>query len=131
MLPVIKVGANAVVSPQHIGGLRMASELVRPMVVNFLDTMLRDEDSNLRIDEMVVPADAPCVGGAIRDIGLDSVPGVLLLAVRYGDGEWVYNPDRTDAVKAGETLIFLGSPDDSRSLRELIGGNSAAQPIGA
>jgi voltage-gated potassium channel len=128
---VRKVGANAVVSPQHIGGLRLASELVRPMVVTFLDTMLRDEDSNLRIDEVIVPADAPCVGEKIRDIGLETIPGVLLLAVRYREGEWVYNPHRTDEVKAGETLIFLGSPDDSRSLRELIGGSSAAQPKGA
>ena len=52
-----KVGANAVVSPPHIGGLRLASELIRPTVVNFLDTMLRDEDRNLRIDEVIIPAD--------------------------------------------------------------------------
>lgn len=49
---VRKVGADAVVSPQHIGGLRLASELVRPTVVTFLDTMLRDRELNLRIDEI-------------------------------------------------------------------------------
>jgi voltage-gated potassium channel len=127
---VRKVGANAVVSPQHIGGLRLASELIRPTVVNFLDTMLRDEDSHLRIDEVIVPADSGCVGQEIREIGLDAVPGVLLLAVRYSNGAWVYNPDRTDEVKAGETLIFLGSPADSSTLRELIGGNVTTGPVG-
>lgn len=126
---VRKVGANAVVSPQHIGGLRLASELIRPTVVNFLDTMLRDEDSNLRIDEVIVPADSPCVGREIREIGLEAAPGVLLLAVRYSTGSWVYNPDRTDEVKAGETLIFLGSPADSRTLRELIGGDVTTLPV--
>jgi voltage-gated potassium channel len=122
---VRKVGANAVVSPPHIGGLRLASELVRPTVVNFLDTMLRDEDKNLRIDEVIVPADSPHVGGTLRDLGLEAVPHALLLAVRYGNGEWVYNPARTDEVKAGETLIFLGSPEDSRALRDLVAGKPA------
>ena len=50
-----RVGANAVVSPTYIGGLRLASELIRPTVVNFLDVMLRDRDANLRIDEITLP----------------------------------------------------------------------------
>lgn len=125
---VRKVGANSVVSPQHIGGLRLASELIRPTVVNFLDTMLRDEDKNLRIDEVIVPAESPHVGGTIRDMGLDAIPGVLLLAVRYGNGDWVYNPARTEGVRAGETLIFLGSPEDSRAMRDLVAGDAPPPP---
>lgn len=125
---VRKVGANSVVSPQHIGGLRLASELIRPTVVTFLDTMLRDQDKNLRIDEVIVPADSPHLGGTIRDMGLDSIPGVLLLAVRYGKEDWVYNPPRTEVVRAGETLVFLGSPEDSRALRELVAGHPSTPP---
>jgi len=117
-----KVGANAVVSPQHIGGLRLASELIRPTVVTFLDRMLRDRDKNLRIDEVLVPEGASAVGKQIRHLGLDDLPGILLLAVRAGDGGWEYNPKRTEEVKAGQILIFLGSPDDSRKLRERLGG---------
>ncbi len=127
---VRKVGANSVVSPQHIGGLRMASELIRPTVVTFLDTMLRDEDRNLRIEEAVIPPDSPLVGGAIRDIGLDDIPGVLLMAVRFPDGDWTYNPSRTDRIRAGETLIFLGSPDDARALRERVQRPDGPAPLG-
>jgi voltage-gated potassium channel len=125
---VRKVGANSVVSPQHIGGLRMASELIRPTVVNFLDTMLRDRDRNLRIDEYVVPANSTAVGRPLRDAGLDRVPGVLLLAVRYPDGTWRYNPPRDDVVRVGETLIFLGSPEDARALRDELSSGDAPSP---
>ena len=125
---VRKVGANSVVSPQHIGGLRLASELIRPTVVNFLDTMLRDQDKNLRIDEVIVPSDSPYVGATIRDLRLEEIPGVLILAVRYGNGDWVYNPDRSSELHAGETLIFLGSPADTRALRDLIGGSAPKPP---
>jgi voltage-gated potassium channel len=121
-----KVGANAVVSPQHIGGLRLASELIRPTVVTFLDLMLRDQDRNLRIDEVLVPEGASACGKQIRHLGLDALPGILLLAIRSVDGSWEYNPSRTEEVTAGQILIFLGSPDDSRKLRERLGGELVA-----
>jgi voltage-gated potassium channel len=123
---VRKVGANAVVSPQHIGGMRLASELIRPTVVTFLDRMLRDRDKNLRIDEVLIPEGAPAAGKAINALGLENFPGILLLAVRSSDGGWQYNPQRTQIVEPGQVLIFLGSPKDSKALRDRLGGEFVA-----
>ena len=50
-----KAGADSVVSPAFIGGLRIASEMIRPTAVSFLDTMLRDREKNLRMEEIPVP----------------------------------------------------------------------------
>jgi len=118
-----RVGADAVVWPQHIGGLRLASELIRPTVVTFLDKMLRDRDKNLRVDEILIPDRAPSVDQEIRDLGLDRFPGLLLLAIHNREGGWEYNPPRDQRVRAGTSLIFfLGSSDDSRALRGELGG---------
>ena len=46
---LLTAGVDAVVSPSRIGGLRMASEMVRPKVVSCLDNMLRDQDNGLRV----------------------------------------------------------------------------------
>ena len=51
---MLRAGANATVSPSHIGGLRMASELIRPHVVGFLDTMLKEQGRTLRVEEIEV-----------------------------------------------------------------------------
>ena len=115
-----KVGADAVVSPQHIGGLRLASELIRPTVVTFLDKMLRDREKNLRIDEIAIASGTPAVGREIAELGLEEHPDLLLLAVRESDGSWEYNPPRTRRVEADTSLIFLGSPEDSRALRQRL-----------
>jgi voltage-gated potassium channel len=123
-----KVGADAVVSPDFIGGMRMASELIRPTVVTFLDTMLRDRDLNLRIDEMRIPEGSPAVGTALNRLGLEKVPGALLLAVRDAQGDWTYNPPRDRRVDADVVLIFLGSPEDSRALCEQLGGVMISLP---
>ncbi|MFQ5535881.1 MAG: potassium channel family protein [Gemmatimonadota bacterium] len=122
------VGADAVVSPNFIGGLRMASELIRPTVVDFLDTMLRDRDLNLRIDEIRIPEDSPAVGHALNRLGLEKVPHALLLAVRDRNGDWQYNPSRNRVVEPEMTLIFLGSPDDARALRDHLQGEMIAVP---
>lgn len=123
-----RVGADAVVSPNFIGGLRMASELIRPTVVTFLDTMLRDRDLNLRVDEMRIPEDSPAVGRPLNTLGLEEVPGALLLAVRREDGAWEYNPPRSGAVEAESTLVFLASPMDSLKLCERLGGVMISLP---
>jgi voltage-gated potassium channel len=118
---VRKVGADAVVSPQHIGGLRMASELVRPTVVTFLDSMLRDRGLNLRIDEVKIGAESPVIGMALNELGLEKLPHVLLLAVRTGE-HWEYNPPRSYKMEAGVVLVFMGSPEDAKVLRERLAG---------
>lgn len=120
-----KVGADGVVSPHHIGGLRLASELVRPTVVDFLDTMLRDTRSNVRIEEVAIPAGAPCVGTSIVDLGLRDLPGVLIVALRDVDGTWRYNPLRTDSIEAGMSIVFMASPEDRRELRSRMGVTSS------
>lgn len=102
-----RVGADAVVSPTFIGGLRMASEMVRPEVVSFLDVMLRDKDRNLRIEEVPVPA--ALVGKALSALHLKRNHDVLLLAVREKEG-WVYNPAEEYVLSEQSSLIFMGTP---------------------
>jgi voltage-gated potassium channel len=123
-----KVGANAVVSPHFIGGLRMASELIRPTVVSFLDAMLRDRELNLRVDEIRIPEGSPSIGKPLRELGLEKLAGILLVATRSPSGAWKYNPPRSDPVEAGSVLIFMGSPDESRRLCEQLGGEMIAVP---
>ncbi len=48
-------GADYVVSPQRIGGMRMASTALRPNVVSFLDIMLKESEGEWRIEEMLLP----------------------------------------------------------------------------
>lgn len=106
-------GADAVVSPDFIGGLRMVSEMVRPTVVSFLDIMLRDKDRNLRVEEVTVPRQRS--GVALKDLHLKRYPAVLLLAVKRGDG-WVYNPPEDHMVSEGDSLIIMTNPEERRKL---------------
>jgi voltage-gated potassium channel len=112
-------GADAVIAPSHIGGMRMASEMVRPSVVGFLDKMLRDRDRNLRIEEIEVPAGSSFAGHDVGDIDFRTEGNLLLLAVHQPDeGEYVYNPPLNHRVKPGSQLIVMGDPDGVAKMRE-------------
>ena len=67
---MLRAGANSTVSPSQIGGLRMASELIRPHVVGFLDLMLKEQGKTLRVEEIEVKAASPWAGSALHDLNL-------------------------------------------------------------
>jgi len=114
-----KVGADYVVSPTDIGGMRMASQMLRPAVVTFLDTMLRDKEQGLRVEEVEVKMGSALAGKTVGDSGIRSKTRALLVAIkRGGETGYDFNPADASVINEGDALIFIASPD---SLRELEG----------
>lgn len=111
-------GADAVVSPNFIGGMRLVSELLRPAVVRFLDEMLRDKRAAYRIEEIRLGDGATGLGVTLRDARIRERYGMTVLAVRASDDQsWVYNPDANEPIGPGMTLVVLGSPEQVLELR--------------
>lgn len=112
-----KVGADAVVSPAFIGGMRLASEMIRPTAVSFLDTMLRDKKGNLRIEELPIPGS--CIGKSVSFLRLRECGDLLLLALRNADA-WVFNPPEDAVLTEGVKLILMATPEARRLLEERL-----------
>ncbi len=112
-----KAGADSVVNPAFIGGVRMVSEMIRPQVVEFLDLMLRDRDKNLRIEEVVVPDGSWMVGRPIAEGQIRRNTNLLIVAVRQPGGQFVYNPGPETTIVSGMALIVLGETESVHKLR--------------
>lgn len=121
-----RAGADEIVSPDFTGGMRLASVMLRPHAVNFMDMMLRTED-NLRVEEIVVPANfKPCTVSA-----LGKSPEWMLVAIRSGD-KWAFNPAGDTRIEPGQALISIVSPAGRRALETSVGASGtleAALPI--
>jgi len=117
---MLKAGANAIVSPAQIGGRRMASELIRPEVNEFLDQMLRDKDKSLRLEEILIPKGSPYAGHALRDAPIRRETNLLVIAVRQPTREFVYNPEPDFVLAEGMTLVVMGASDGVKKLRALV-----------
>jgi voltage-gated potassium channel len=109
---LLRAGADTVVSPNRIGGMRMASVMVRPQVTGFLDHMLRDREKPLCIEEIPLTTSSSVVGKALRDTNLREEKDLLVLAIRDKDGgDFRYNPPPDQVLEEGSTLIVLGPVD--------------------
>jgi voltage-gated potassium channel len=115
---MMRAGAKAVVSPTQIGGMRLASEAIRPTVVEFLDLMLRDPKKNLRIEEVSIPEESSLANCALKNTNIRKESKVLVIAVRTSDGRYEYNPQPDFVLTSGCTLIVLAETLEMKRLRD-------------
>ncbi len=119
LAPKLKMaGANRVVSPNTIGALRMASEMIRPTVVDFLDSMLRSNRGNLRIHQITVSEDSGLIEKNIRESGINDKYGLLVLATKHKNKEIEFNPSPDQILTKGMTLIVMGEVDNIAKARK-------------
>jgi voltage-gated potassium channel len=110
-----RAGADEIVSPDFTGGMRIASAMVRPHVVSFMDQMLRSDDS-LRVEEVVIPDD---FSSTPLGILLPPSRNYLLMATRES-GEWVFNPPSEHLATAGTVLVLMTNPDGRAQVEKLL-----------
>ncbi len=116
---LIRSGANRVVLPAVIGGMRMAQLITRPST----EQMLADAKGidglqhelghiGLKLDELPVTKGSPLDGQTVGDIELGGNQGFLIVAVRQLAGNVLVDPAATQTLAAGDAVIVLGHQGD-------------------
>ena len=115
-----RAGADAVFAPYVITGHRLAQSLLRPHVVQFLDFTTKDIGEDISIEQVRVSEASDIASKTIREMQLGRDVGVIVMAIRKGDGQMVFNPPADTAVLGGEYLIVMGRQENLRTLETLI-----------
>lgn len=122
-----RAGANHVVSPNASGAIRMASYMVRPVVVSFLDVATRSPDLTLRMEQETVLESSPHIGKKLADIRLPQYTGLIVIGIRKKnpegspeDFDYVFNPQADTRLDKGDIMIVLGKPDQIDKLRKFV-----------
>lgn len=119
-----RAGADHVVSPAITGGTRMASMLLRPEVMSFLDVVTRGAEFSLRLEGVRLPPGSPFEGRTLQEAEIPQKTGLIVIAISHGDGgapdALRYNPGSDEEMRAGDELIVLGNPEQVDGLRAIV-----------
>ncbi|HEU5453946.1 MAG TPA: potassium channel protein [Terriglobales bacterium] len=110
-------GADTVISPYHFAGTRIAQSLLRPHVLDFLDSATTHIGRELEIAEVKIPPASRFAGQTFRSSKMRHDLGVIVLAIKRG-GEMRFNPGPDDGIESGDFLIAMGEPGALRRLEE-------------
>jgi len=117
-----RAGADAVVAPNYIGGVRLFSEMVSPKTVAFLDRIVQFGGGiSVGLDAIDVPAESRLVGQRLAETDIREA-GALVVAVHRANGDYVYNPGGEQMLEAGDSLIVLVEAEDATRLRSTLQG---------
>jgi len=120
---MVIAGANSVVSPTAIGGLRLVSELLRPATVGFLDNMMRQR-TNVRFDELTIKKASQFAGKSLADINIRQLADVLVVAARHpGQEAFIYNPKAEFQLEPECVIVVMGQVSEVEKLRPMFEGN--------
>jgi len=122
-----RAGATHVVSPNVSGAIRMASVLLRPSVVSFLDIATRSSSMSLRMEQTLIDDESPLLGRTLAQAAIPQQTGLIVLAMRKevdepGEHDFVFNPVADTRLDAGDELIVLGTREQIDELRRYVRG---------
>ena len=103
-----RVGATRVISPYLVGGHRAVQAVLRPNVLQFLDSAMRPEFLDLVIEEIAVLAQSPLAGMSLGELRLAGHSGIIVVGVVPTEGPALYSPPDDSVIAVGSTLIVLG-----------------------
>ena len=116
-------GADRTLSPYAVGGRRLASLATQPLIVDFLDIVTRGEKGiEFRLEEFDVPEDSSIADRTIGELGIGERTGAMILATRNKEGTFDTTPSANDRLRAGDTLIVLGTREQVGRLVQLMRG---------
>lgn len=114
-----RAGADRVMSPYILGGKRMAWAVLRPNVVDFLETAVDSESLQLELGEVTVSATSDFVNRTIRESGIRERSGATIVGVRTRTGALTSSPSPDIVIHEGDILVAVGTPRQLESLQRM------------
>jgi len=112
-------GADRVVLPHYIGGLRMAQNVLRPTVTNFIELAVRG-GIDLQMEELEVGAKSELAGLNLLDSKIRPRFDLIIIAIKKESGEMVFNPGPGEVINPRDTLLAVGKKSSLAQLRKIL-----------
>ncbi len=108
-------GADKIISPDQIGGHRMAMAMLKPTALELMDTMFAPHNLEIQLEELLINNSSPMVNKPVSDFFGKGMSEVILVAIIRGSGVKM-NPAIDETIQLGDTLVLIGSWHDLKKI---------------
>ncbi len=100
-------GADRVLNPYKVGGMRLAITALKPTVTDFIDASLSGSSIELELAEVVVHPSSDLAGKTLAGAEVRQRFGIIVVALKRGE-ESTFNPGPDERIEGGDVLVALG-----------------------
>ncbi|MFA5079001.1 MAG: potassium channel protein [Dehalococcoidia bacterium] len=112
-----QAGATHIILPEVIGGQQMARLALKPTTVQFIETVLADNEGEYLVEEVFINENSTLIGKTIKDIE-ERFTGVRIMAIREKDGDIVINPALNTSIEMGGSLTAFGTMQQLQEIED-------------
>ncbi|MDR3602557.1 MAG: potassium channel protein [Desulfosporosinus sp.] len=112
---LLRAGADKVISPAILGGWRMAMAIIKPISVDYIETVIHDHNIEMEMVELRIDQGSCLVGKTLLTSGIKQQTGAMVLAI-LRNNQVINNPEAKEEILQGDLLIVLGLRDQLHRL---------------
>lgn len=116
---MIQAGADEVIAPYEIGGMKLALSVLKPTVIEFLDIAGLFSEIDLIIEQINIKSNTIFENSTLKGLSLRVKTGVTVLAVKRSSGEMFYNITPDFLLKSKDTMVVIGSNHSVEKVKEM------------
>ncbi len=114
-------GADSVIMPDKIGGDHMASLVVIPDLITFMDKLSTEGENTTNLEEVAIEDFADQMEcNSLRDLDLRRKTGCTIIGYIEPDGNYIINPEADLPLEPKSKVIVLGRPEQIKKLNEMF-----------
>ena len=114
-------GANNVIMPDKVGGAHMASLVMKPDVMEFIDHITSEGGDNISLEEISfdhIPDELK--NKTLKDLEIRNRSGANIIGYKTATGEYIINPSADTKIIAESKLFVLGTAEQIASLKTIL-----------
>ena len=115
---LLRAGADKVISPAILGGWRMAMSILKPISVDYIETVIHDHNIEMEMEELRIEQGSCLVGKTLASSGIKQQTGAMVLAI-LRDKQVISNPGAEEEILQKDVLIVIGLREQLRRLEEV------------
>jgi voltage-gated potassium channel len=114
-------GANNVIMPDKVGGAHMASLVMKPDVMEFLDHITAQSSNGINLEEISFDSLSDTLKNkTLKDLEIRNKSGANIIGFKTDSGHYVVNPSADTEIIPQSKIFVLGSPDQIKKLKEIL-----------